>query len=127
MPGFQMQIETRHPILFLSDASPDVTIPDVTEQSFAVASADCLCFCVLSFVDGASLVTVTDRECDIGGTKLFSCVLETSTGILTVGDSEAFEYLRIPVPIGPVPVNVWADEESNPDWAWTKLGAIRND
>ncbi|WP_442578396.1 hypothetical protein ACSBOB_23070 [Mesorhizobium sp. ASY16-5R] len=121
-----MQIETRHPILFLSDASPNVTVPEVTGESFVVASEDCLCFCVLSFVDGASLVTVTDREDDLGGTKMFSGSLYASTGILAVSDSEAFEYIRIPVPVGQVSVDVWADDHGNTERVWIKLGAIRN-
>lgn len=70
MSKFQMKIETEHPILFLSDASQDVTFPDNT-RSFATTTADCLCFHVLSHVDGASLVTVTDEAGEVGGKEMF--------------------------------------------------------
>lgn len=126
MSKFQMQIETEYPILFLCDASPKVTCPDNTGQSFAKATADCLCFYVLSHVDGASLVTVTDEECEAGGKEMFSGFIEASTGVLTVTDSTPFHYLNIPVPTGSVSVSVWADDERNPDWVWIKLGAIRD-
>jgi hypothetical protein len=74
-----MQIATEHPLLFLSDASPKMTFPDNTGQSFATATTDCLCFSVLSYVDGASLVTVTDEECESGGKEMFSGAIEAST------------------------------------------------
>ena len=126
MSKFQMQIETEYPILFLADASPKVTYPDNTGRSFATATADCLCFYVLSHVDGASLVTVTDEECEAGGKEMFSGFIEASTGVLTVTDSTPFHYLNIPVPAGSVSVSIWADDERNPDWVWIKLGAIRD-
>jgi len=125
MPKFQMQIETEYPILFLSDAVQKWSVPDNVGQSFATASADCISFYVLSYVDGASLVTVTDRECETGGMKLFTGVIEASTGELTMSDSATFRYLNIPVPIGPVTVDIWADDDRNPDWVWIRLGAIR--
>jgi len=125
MARFQVQIETRHPILFLSDASPNATLPASTSGAFATATADCLCFHVLSHVDGASVVTVSDEDCDDGGTKMFSGALDASTGVLTVSDSTLFRYLNIPVPSGRVPVEIWADDDQNPDWVWIKLGAIR--
>jgi hypothetical protein len=124
MSKFQMQIETEHPILFVSDASPNVTYPDNTRESFATATADCVCFYVLSHVDGASLVTVTDEECEAGGKAMFSGTIEASTGVLTVTDSTSFHYLNIPVPTGSVSVSIWADGDQNPDWVWIKLGAI---
>lgn len=126
MSKFQMQIATEYPILFLSDASPRVTYPDNTGQFFATATADCLCFYVLSYVDGASLVTVTDEECEAEGKEMFSGFIEASTGVLTVTDSTPFHYLNIPVPTGSVSVSIWADDERTPDWVWIKLGAIRD-
>lgn len=115
MSKFQVQIETTHPILFLSDASPNVKFPDNTGQSFATATANCLCFYVLSYVDGASLVTVSDEKCDAGGKEVFTGVIEASTGVLTMSDSASFHYLNIPVPPGPVSVDIWADDDRNPD------------
>jgi hypothetical protein len=126
MTRFQMQIATEHPVLFLYDASSNVMFPDNTGQSFAAATTNCLCFYVLSYVDGASVVTVTDEECEVGGKEMFSGAIEASTGVLTVSDSNSFRYLNVPVPSGRVSVNVWADDEKNPDWVWIKLGAIRN-
>lgn len=126
MSKFQMQIETEFPILFLSDASPNVIFPDNTGQSFATATSNCLCFFVLSHVDGASLVTVTDEECQAGGKRMFSGTLEASTGVLTVSDSTPFYYLNIPVPTGRISVGIWADDDTNPEWVWIKLGAIRD-
>lgn len=126
MSKFQMQIETEHPVLFLSDASPNVTVPAYADQSFATATADCLCFSVLSYVDGASLVTVADEQCESGGKVMFSGAIEAPTGVLTVTDSASFRYLNIPVPPGRVTIDVWANHDIHPDWVWIKLGAIRN-
>ena len=125
MPKFQVQIETEYPILFLSNASPDARFPDVTGDTFASASDDCIGFYVLSYVDGASLVTVTDEECDAGGKEVFAGVINALTGILTVSDSSNFRYLNIPVPAGAVSVRIWADHESTPEWVWVKLAEIR--
>jgi hypothetical protein len=122
---FQMQIATTHPILFLSDDVPKPTVPDVDGRTFASASDNCLYFGVLSDVDGASLVTISDQDCTMGGTKLFSGSIQASTGVLTLTDSGAFRYLNIPVPTGPVFVEVWADDDRNPEWVWVKLDAIR--
>jgi len=125
MARFQMRIETPHPILFLQDSSPDARLPDSVGPSFATATSDCLCFNVLSHVDGATLVTVSDEDCESGGARLFSGALDVPTGVLTVADSTLFRYLNVPVPAGRVAVDIWADDENNPDWVWIKLGAIR--
>jgi hypothetical protein len=121
-----MQVETQHPILFLSDASPKVKFPDDAGRSFVAATTGCLCFYVLSFVDGASVVTVTDEDCESVGKRMFSGRIESASGALTVTDSAAFRYLNIPVPIGSVSVDVWADDDKHPASVWIKLGAIRN-
>lgn len=125
MPRFQMQIETAHPVLFLSDSAPEVSIPDDVGQAFATATSDCLCFWVLSFVDGATLVTITDENCEAGGTKLFSGSINVPSGVATLSDSRSFRYVNIPVPPGPVSTEVWADDDKTPDWVWVKLGAIQ--
>ena len=125
MPRFQMQIETAHPILFLSDSAPKVSIPDNAGQAFATATSDCLCFCVLSFVDGATLVTVTDQNCERDGAKLFSGSINVPSGVATLSDSSSFRYVNIPVPAGPVSIEVWADDDKNPNWVWVKFGAIQ--
>jgi hypothetical protein len=57
---------------------------------------------------------------------MFSGGLQASTGILALSDSEAFEYIRIPVPVGQVWIDVWADDHANPEWVWIKLDSIRN-
>ena len=100
MSAFQMQIATEYPVLFLSDDSPHVTVPNVTGETFACSSIDCLSFYVLAYVDGASLVTVTDQNCDRGGAKVFTGTIATQSGVITVSDSYGFAYLRIPVPFG---------------------------
>ncbi|MER8477799.1 hypothetical protein [Mesorhizobium sp. M1163] len=120
-----MQIETAHPILFLSDSSPLVSIPDNAGEIFATATSDCLCFCGLSFVDGATLVTITDQNCEGGGAKFFCGTIDVPSGVATLSDSSSFRYVNIPVPPGPVSIEVWADNDQNPDWVWVKLGAIR--
>ena len=120
-----MQIETEYPILFLSDASSNLTVPPYAGQAFATATSDCLCFSVLSYVVGASVVTVIDQEC-ASGKVMFSGTIESSTGVLTVTDSASFRHLNIPVPPGRVTVDVWADHDSHPDWVSIKLGKIRN-
>lgn len=126
MPRFQMQIETAHPILFLSGSAPNVSIPDNARRAFVSATSDCLYFGVLSFVDGATVVTVTDQNCESGGTKLFSGSINIPSGVATLSDSSSFRYVNIPVPSGPVSIEIWADDDKNPDWVWVKLGAIRN-
>jgi hypothetical protein len=126
MPIFQMQIETEHPVLFLSDSGPDVAIPADTGEVFATCTADCICFWVLSYVDGASLVTIADRDCELDGLKLFSGSIAVRSGTVSVSDSSSYRYLNIPVPAGDVAVDIWADDDKSPEWVWVKLGAIRN-
>jgi hypothetical protein len=81
---------------------------------------------VLAYVDGASLVTITDAATEIGGKEVFHGTIESATGVLTVTDSAAFRYLNIPVPVGCISVDIWADDDRTPDWVWIKLGAIRS-
>lgn len=123
MPRFQMQMEVEHAILFLSDAIDDFAIPDNTGSAFVVATADCLAFCVMPDVDGASLVTVTDHDCD-SGTKLWSGTLSVTSGVVTLSDSAAFHYIYLPTPAREVEVDIWADDERYPEWVWIKLSAI---
>jgi len=125
MPIFQMQIDTAHPVLFLSDSGPNWSIPEDSSQRFAMTTADCLSFWVLSFVDGASLVTITDQDCAAGAAKLFSGSIDAPSGVLTLSDSHAFHYINVPVPPGRVFIDLWADDSENPGWVWVKLGAIR--
>ena len=127
MAKFEMQAETEHAILFLADSGLDVSIPQSDWLRLPCATADCLCFPVLAYVDGASVVTVTDEERSNAGDGkfLFSCVIESKTGVLSLFDSSAFSYLNIPVPVGQSSIHVSADDEQNPSWVWLKLGAIR--
>lgn len=125
MAKFAMQIETAHPLLFLADSTPDTAFPAEIGMSFAVASEGCVAFAVLSFVDGATLVTVTDEACASSSPKLFSGSIAAPSGIVTLMDSSLFDYLNIPVPEGPLGINIWADDAENPDWVWVQLDAIR--
>lgn len=125
MAKFEMQIDTAHPVLFLADSSPIVSIPPNTAAAFVTTTSDCLCFWVLSYVDGASLVTVTDEVCTSGGMKLFSGSLNVPSGVITLMDSSAFRYLNVPVPHGTVLVDIWAENDRHPQWVWVQLSAIR--
>jgi hypothetical protein len=125
MAKFQMQVETAHPLLFLADSSPIVSIPDEVAAQFVTTTRDCLAFWVLAYVDGASLVTISDEACDAGGTCQFSGAIYAPSGIVTLMDSTTFRYLNVPVPEGNVCVSVWADDDQNPEWVWLQLGAIR--
>ena len=125
MPCFQMQFETEHPVLFLSD-SDSTSTPEDTSRAFVTSTDDCLSFFVLSSVDGASLVTVTDKACEANVPKLFTGGIAAASGTLSVTDSQGFRYLNVPVPAGQVSVEIWADDERNTDWVWVKLGAIQS-
>jgi hypothetical protein len=120
-----MQIETEHAVLFLSDSAPDISIPPDTGRAFVTTTNDCICFWVLSYVDGVSLVTLTDRDCEAGGLKLFSGSIDIPSGVVTLSDSSSFRYINVPVPAGRLPIDLWADHDKYPKWVWVKLGAIR--
>jgi len=121
-----MQIETGHPVLFFSDSAGEISIPLNTGPAFVTATSDCVCFWVLSFVDGASLVTLSDRECEADGLKLFSGSIDVPSGIATLSDSSSFRYINVPVAAGRLSIDVWADDDNNPEWVWLKLGGIRS-
>ena len=125
MASFQIQIATEYPILFLSDASSNAKLPDALPDSLVTATADCLCFRVLSPVDGASIVTISDEDSDTGGQEVFNGMIVASTGVLTLMDRTQFRYMNIPVPIGRVPVSIWADGDGKPAWLWIKLEEIQ--
>ncbi|MBB4000480.1 hypothetical protein [Aureimonas pseudogalii] len=125
MAKFQMQVETAHPVLFLTDDASDILIPEDTGASFVTVTRNCLTFWVMSFVDGASCVTVSDQACEADGRKLFSGSIDASSGVVTLTDSSGFRYLNVPVPSGRVAISVYADDDRNPDWVWLQLGAIR--
>ncbi|WP_286772731.1 MULTISPECIES: hypothetical protein [unclassified Sphingomonas] len=125
MARLQMQVETAHPILFLADAAPVVSIPPDTGASFVTATHDCLAFWVLASVDGASLVTVSDEACEAGGAPLFDGTIDAPSGIVTLMDSSTFRYLNVPVFSGRLSVRVWAEDDQNPEWVWLQLGTIR--
>jgi hypothetical protein len=122
---FQMQIDTAHGVLFLADSAPVVSIPPDIGTAFATATTDCVAFCVLHYVDGASLVTVTEEACESDDALLFDGAIEASTGVVTLMDSSAFRYLNIPVPEGQITVRIWAEDNRNPEWVWIQLGAVR--
>jgi hypothetical protein len=126
MAKFTMQIGTTHPILFVADSSPDISLPNEIGSAFAAATDNCIAFAVMPFVDGASLVTVTDEACTYAGTRLFSGSLNAPSGIVTLMDSSLFKYLNVPVPNGRIAIDFWADDDQNPDWVWIRLGAIRD-
>jgi hypothetical protein len=125
MAKFQMQVETAHPLLFLADSAPIVSIPDDTGAAFVTTTSNCLAFWVLAYVDGTSLVTISDEACDAGGSCQFSGAIYAPSGIVTLMDSSTFRYLNVPVPEGSVSVSVWADDDQNPQWVWLQLAAIR--
>jgi hypothetical protein len=125
MAKFQMQVETAHPLLFLADSASTVSIPDDTGAAFVTATSDCLAFWVLAFVDGASLVTISDKACVAGGVCQFRGAIYAPSGIVTLMDSSTFRYLNVPVPEGSVSISVWADDGRNPEWVWLQLGEIR--
>jgi len=121
-----MQIDTEHPLLFLSDAVPNFDVPPDTSAAFALATRNCLTFWVLSYVDGATRVTIADQPCPNGGRKLFSGSIMSLTGTLTISDSSNFRYLNLPVPEGEVGIRLWAEDDRHPEWVWIELGEIRS-
>jgi hypothetical protein len=125
MALFQMQVETTHPILFLSDSSAiGSSLPD-TGTTFATATDNCLAFYVLAYVDGASLVTISNEESTAHQEPLFEGFINSPSGILTLSDSRNFRYLNVPVQEGRVGVRVWAEHHQTPDWVWLQVSAIR--
>jgi hypothetical protein len=120
-----MQIETDHAVLFLSDSAADISIPPDTGQAFVTTTNGCICFWVLSYVDGVSLVTLTDRDCETDGLKLFSGSIDVPSGVVTLSDSGSFRYINVPVPAGRLSIDLWSDHDKHPTWVWIKLGAIR--
>lgn len=125
MAKFQFQFETEHAVLFLCD--PNVSDGPALEprKELAVISKVGVSFRVLSYVDGATLVTISDRHCELGGTRIADGVIKTPSGVLALTDSYNFRYINVPVPEGAQAVEVWADEISNPNWVWIKLEHIR--
>jgi hypothetical protein len=125
MSMLQMQVDTAHPILFLTDPSAiGAQLPD-TGATFVTTTEDCLAFYVLAYVDGASLVTISDQACEFGGAPLFNGFINSPSGIVTLSDSSNFRYLNMPVPEGRVTVRIWAEHHRHPEWVWLQLGAIR--
>ena len=125
MAKFQCQFDTEHPVLFLYDpAFAEVTPPDLRDPLAAITEKG-ISFCVLPYVDGASEVTISDKDCDRGGTLYASGMVTAPSGVLALTDSASFRYINIPVPKGSQAVEVWADSKTNPDWVWIKLHSIR--
>lgn len=121
-----MQVDTAHPLLFLTDPMAiGAPLPD-TGAAFVTSTENCLAFWVLSYVDGASLVTISDNECKDGGMPLFEGFINSPSGILTVSDSSNFRYINVPVPRGRVNVRVWAEHNRHPEWVWLQVGAFRS-
>ena len=118
MAKFQIQITTEHAVLFLMDATPGVAIPPDAGAASVTATDNCLAFWVLSYVDGASVVTITDKPCETSGIELFSGSINAPSGVITLSDSSAFEYLNVPVPKGRSKIKLWADDTQNPEWVW---------
>ena len=72
------------------------------------------------------MVTLSDRECEADGLKLFSGSIDVPSGIATLSDSSSFRYINVPVAAGRLSIDVWADDDNNPEWVWLKLGGIRS-
>ena len=125
MARFQMQMDTAHPVMFLADSAPIISVPPDTSAAFVTTTHDCLAFWVLSYVDGASIITIADEACDAGGSLLFFGSINASSGVLTLSDSSNFAYINIPVPPGRIDIHVWAEDNQHPEWVWLQLSAIR--
>ncbi|SEQ88662.1 hypothetical protein SAMN05216548_108204 [Faunimonas pinastri] len=126
MARFEMQMDTAHGVLFLADSGSLVSIPSETNAVFVTATDDCLAFWVMHYVDGASIVTITDEACQTANKKLFSGSINAQSGVVTLTDSSAFRYLNVPVPQGPMPIEIWAEDDKNPEWVWIQIAAIRS-
>jgi hypothetical protein len=120
-----MQIETGHPILILADSTSTSLLPTEIGTNFAAAAESSIVFAVLSFVDGATRVTITDEACISDGQKLFSGSINVPSGSVTLMDSNLFRYLNIPVQEDNLAIGIWADAPENPDWVWIQLETIR--
>jgi hypothetical protein len=124
MAKFQFQFETEHAILFLCDPTVSDGKPLELRNEMATISRGGVSFQVLSHLDGTSLVTISDRHCEFGGTRYAYGVLNSPSGVLALTDSYNFRYINVPVPQGTQTVEVWADAISNPNWVWIKLEHI---
>ena len=125
MASVQMKVETEHPALFLSDPRSDAAVPNDTSEAFVTTTDTCICFWVLSYVDGASTVTLSDEECGVSGLDLFSGSVECPSWVQSLSDSSAFAYINVPVSAGRISVNVRTDNEVSPNWVWIKLDSFR--
>ena len=126
MPMFQMRATTEYPVLFLSDPGIREVVPSDTSAAFVTATDSCICFWVLSYVDGVSTVIVTDADCDRAGRKQFSGSVATPSGVVSVSDSGSFRYINVPATIGRTQVELWSDHDRHPEWIWIKLNEIRS-
>lgn len=56
---------------------------------------------------------------------LFPCAgAYAPSGVVTLTDSNAFRYVNVSVPEGRLTVDLWAEDDRNPEWVWIQLGGI---
>jgi len=117
-------MEVEHGILFLSDSGPDFEIPENTGAAFATLTKDCVCFWVLSSTDGEATIVLGDTDCEMEERRLFSGKIAAPSGTLTLSSSDGFNHLSMAVKPGMVSIDIWAENDRNPDWVWIKVATL---
>ncbi len=122
MATFTATLPHEHPVLFLSDPYADEAIPEDTSASFVTATPTCVAFRIRAYVDGETKVVLSDQPSE--GTPSFTGRLATKERCLSLSDSNRHNYIMVPVSEDEVAIQIWADQEDDPDWVWVQIGSM---
>ena len=102
-------------IIFLSDPTCPIEVPEITRGASIWRSANCVAVGTLCEIDGATTIVLGSKVDGSLGRKVFTGSIQTPGRIIAVTTSTADIVLSLSVPDEKTTLNIWTNDESEPD------------
>lgn len=119
----RLEVSLEHAVAFLSDPYTDDLAPlEIGDQPIA-STDDCIAFRVRPYFEGGADITVSSECPPKDGEPAFKKVMKCDSGVMSVSDSERFNYCMFPIEGKAVDIEIW-NSPSDSDGVWIKLSPL---
>lgn len=123
MMKIRIEISLEHAVAFIADPHNSFIAPTNIDTHYISANEECISFRVRPYFDGGADITVSSDEPDSQMSFDYEGNLQCKSGILSISDSNKFNYLFIPVGKSIANIKIWRSLFSIED-VWVHISSI---
>lgn len=119
----RLEVSLEHAVAFLSDPYADDLAPLEIGDKPIASTDDCVAFRVRPYFDGGADITVSSECPPKDGEPAFQKVMTCESGVISVSDSNRFNYCIFPIEGKTVDIEIWKSLGDS-DGVWIKLSPL---